>query len=296
MIYTNDLNLPPAVVAAVNSDEYDAGGADISVTGLIGPPRMRIMNQKHGHEAKIDVSRRLFALLGTAMHKLMEHGDDPSDIVKEERIFSEHMGWSISGQIDRAESGAQGVTIYDYKLAAARAVVDEKAEWSQQLNLYRWLYAQEYGHWPKAKIIVIIRDWIAAKAREVEGYPQTPMVVIPVPSWPEIKIMSYLSRRVQLHQDAQALFDRTGEIVHCTSEDRWARADVWAARTVRRKAALSLHPTREAAEKVSGMDHVEYRPGVQVRCEDWCQFKDFCEQFKAIKEQQEMTQMETQIE
>jgi hypothetical protein len=80
----------------------------------------------------------LWSLLGSALHVVMERGET-SGWIKEERLFAEVDGVSISGAIDLQEEGESGITIYDYKFTSAWAVMQEKEEWTQQLNIYKWL-------------------------------------------------------------------------------------------------------------------------------------------------------------
>lgn len=72
-ILTNKYDLPETLVNAVKNDSYVSGG-DISVTALIDSPRIRILKRKYDYEE--DVSEVLYALLGTAMHHIIERAND----------------------------------------------------------------------------------------------------------------------------------------------------------------------------------------------------------------------------
>lgn len=70
-LMTNKNGLPQPVVDAIKHDTYKVGG-DISVTTLIDAPQIRILKKKHGHELESDVSEYLWALMGTAVHHVLE--------------------------------------------------------------------------------------------------------------------------------------------------------------------------------------------------------------------------------
>ena len=44
MKITNKQNLPESLVRAVSYSDYDRGDADISVTGLLNPPRIAVLD------------------------------------------------------------------------------------------------------------------------------------------------------------------------------------------------------------------------------------------------------------
>lgn len=71
---TNKYNLPKTIVDACKLDTHVMAG-DISVTQLIDGPRIRILKKKHDYEE--DVSEKLYALMGTALHNILERANMP---------------------------------------------------------------------------------------------------------------------------------------------------------------------------------------------------------------------------
>lgn len=296
MKITNKQSLPGALVAAMYMDPYDAGNADISVTSLIEPPRRRIMRQHYGDVVTMDVADRLWPLLGSAFHKLMEAGLEP-EVVKEERLYAEHMGWRISGQIDRRDEGRSKVKIQDYKVTTVFSVRKEKVEWAAQLNLYGWLHYQNFKVWPDLEIVALCRDWREQESKRVSDYPKAAIVTIPIRRWSEDHVNYYLSERVRLHQEAQALYDQTGEIPDCTKEDRWETDAKW--RVVGTRAASKKPYTHFMESTPDGLqEEVErlkasgwhdaaltYEPPTPRRCERYCEFADHCDQLKRLREE-----------
>ena len=93
--YTNHHNLPAALVAAVTNDAY-RGGGDISVTKLIDAPQRRVLGLRHAADIRVDVSERIWALLGQAVHHILERAG--TDTLVEQRLFADIGGWKLSGQ------------------------------------------------------------------------------------------------------------------------------------------------------------------------------------------------------
>lgn len=69
-VLTNRFNLPDTIVRAVEYDNHKVAG-DISVTQLISPPQMRML-RREADQIVEDVSDKLWALLGTALHAVLE--------------------------------------------------------------------------------------------------------------------------------------------------------------------------------------------------------------------------------
>ena len=99
MIITNRLELPEAIVKAVQNDKYSKGDANISVTTLIAPARKRAIEAAHADALTEDVTERIWALMGQIAHGILaaSAGDDAWT---EERLFIERHGWRISGSFD----------------------------------------------------------------------------------------------------------------------------------------------------------------------------------------------------
>lgn len=68
-LITNRYNLPDPIVRAVQYDSYFIGG-DIGASTLIDSPRIHLLKQRNDYT--VDVAEMLDALLGTAMHSILE--------------------------------------------------------------------------------------------------------------------------------------------------------------------------------------------------------------------------------
>ena len=71
-ILTNKFDLPQTLVAASQLDTHRVAG-DISVTQILDGPRVRILKSLHTYE--VDVSDNLYALMGTALHHILERAN-----------------------------------------------------------------------------------------------------------------------------------------------------------------------------------------------------------------------------
>jgi hypothetical protein len=279
MRLTNRLSLPQSIVNAVSRDNYSRGDAHISVTGLISPPRKRVLEIQHGDHLTEDVSDRIWALFGQVTHGILERHDDEAKT--EERLYIERAGWRISGQFDRLvlETGVLG----DYKITSTYSVKDgAKGEWIAQANIYA-LMLREHGYTVNSlQVVVILRDWQRSKAQHDSGYPQAPVLVIDVPMWPADQTEAYIIERLRAHGLAQHVLPL------CTPEERWERPAKFALMKEGNKRATSLHDTREEAEAamVVAMSDarkgvvfkVDERPAEQVRCESYCPCRPVCRQ------------------
>lgn len=293
MKVTNKLGLPQAIVDAVANDSYDSGECDISITGLIAPPRIRVLKKKHEAALEEDASDRIYSLLGQVMHGILERAN--KDALAERRFFVDvqgpHKVWRVSGAMDAVyEKGL----LQDYKLMSFHKVSDGVPEdFEEQLNLYVVLLkhgrdkdgktlADLLGHAvviDHLQIVCIFRDWSKGKAAQNRLMPQQQGLVLDVPRWSDKDALAFLKERVAVHQEAEH------SLPLCSDSDRWKRPDKWAAMPKRGAArATKLHDTEEAAQahvdKLGKPACVEPRPGLPIRCKDWCAVAPFCSQYQ----------------
>ena len=73
-VLTNKQGLPETIVNACKYDTHRVAG-DISVSQLIAAPRQRILKRANKYES--DISDRLYMLMGTALHNILERGNIP---------------------------------------------------------------------------------------------------------------------------------------------------------------------------------------------------------------------------
>jgi hypothetical protein len=291
MKFTNKFNLPQTFVNVIHRPTYSKGKAHISATEIINSPRIVQLKKKHWDDIEQDASEMVWSLFGSAVHNILEHGKDKHHIV-EERLNIEFEGWKISGAIDLQELEPNGtMTISDYKVTGAWAVMNEKDDWHRQLNIYGWL-VEKVKNVPvgKLQIIAIIRDWSARDAASKEGYPQSPVATIDIPLWTFEEREAFITKRIYDHGTALFEMETDGEMPDCTPEEMWEKKTSYALKKDGNVRAKSVHETLEDAEKALAKSEetakknekfaIEVRQGERTRCRSYCQVSPFCTQYQ----------------
>ena len=89
--------------------------------------------------------------------------------------------------------------------------------------------------------------------------------------------------RVRMFQSCGSFSD--DDLPPCTSAGRWKKNDTYALKKTGRKSAIKLCSLQAEAnsllaDKYKGADSIEFRPGVDVRCMDYCRVNRFCDYWK----------------
>lgn len=282
MKLTNKYGLPDTVVRALTRSEYSKGESNRSITQLIDSPRVRILRQENWNNMEEDVSEKMWAVLGSAAHRMFEETGDDKHIT-EERLFCEIEGWVISGAIDVQRIDDDGITIMDYKTTSVWSVILGKESWETQLNCYASLVRRAKNQRVKAlKVVAILRDWNRRDAEEKQDYPKAPIVEIDIPMWLEDKQDQYLEDRVKLHQEAEFQRLMGEELPECSKEERWEKPSVWAVKKTGNKRAIKLYShEQEAKDALLTGQEIEFRRGEPTRCSaNWCRVNAWCSQYK----------------
>jgi len=173
--------------------------------------------------------------------------------------------------------------VTDYKVTSTYSVTKGlKPEWEQQLNMYSWLLRQNDISSSSLRIVALCRDWIRSRSDRSQRYPASPIVIIPVPKWPDEQQDQYIEERVRVHMDEST--------IPCTSEERWARGKYMVTGTdVKLKKPKLFDTLMEASVWTQGKENpvkgiayqiTETTP-TYVRCEgNWCGVRDFCPQYQ----------------
>ena len=282
MKLTNKYGLPETVVKALTRSEYTKGESNRSITQIIDSPRVRILRQENWENMEEDVSEKMWAVLGSAAHKMFEETGDENHLT-EERLYTEVEGWVISGAIDVQRIEEDGITVIDYKTTSVWSVILGKKEWEYQLNCYAYLVRHAKGQKVKSlKVIAILRDWRAKDAEQKEDYPKAPIVEIDVPLWSDQEQDAYVHERVALHQEAEFQRLTGAELPECSDSERWAKSDIWAVKKIGNKRAIKLYDNEEEAKAnlLAGQE-IEFRRGEPTRCTaNWCRVNAWCSQYK----------------
>ena len=291
MKYTNKHNLPSEIIRAVENDQYTKGDSIISVTGLLNPPRIRMLQSIHGHEITSDYSDEIWKLLGQGVHAILERANENyDDTITEQRLYQEVKGWRISGQTDSLS--LKDNTLRDYKITSVWTIINAlsegKSEWNEQLNSYAWLYHKNTGKTVDGlEIIAIARDWNKRELQRRGGdYPEVAISIIKIPLWSLEEQEIFLQEKVSIHQAVEADYIFKQELPLCTDEERWKKPDTYRVMKKGRKTAVRVFKTEEEAERYRGNMPVgdtfwiEFSKGESMRC-NYCNVSDFCSQYQS---------------
>lgn len=274
--FTNVYGLPQSVVDAMRNDPY-TGGGDISATKLIDAPQIVTLARKHHDQIVVDVSERIWALLGQGVHTILERaGLRAEGMIAEQRLFANVGGWEVSGQFDVMDLERRA--IIDYKVTTTYKHKGSD-RWTQQLNVLRWLAGQNGNPIHELEVVAIFRDWRKVEADRNPDYPRAAIQAIPVPVWSDDEVVEFIKQRVAMHQAS-----RRGEQITCTDEDRWYSGTSYALMKIGGKRALKVEDTAEALGEFNPETHViETRPGEYKRCAHYCEVAPFCTQWNGGK-------------
>tara|TARA_Y100000114_G_scaffold39731_1_gene35347 strand:- start:2514 stop:3401 length:888 start_codon:yes stop_codon:yes gene_type:complete len=290
MKYTNRHNIPQEIINAVHNDSYSKGKATISATGLLQPPRIRLLAQENYEKLTIDVSDEIWKLLGQSVHTILERANENNeDVITEQRMFTVVNDWTVSGQTDSID--VKSNTLKDYKVTSVWSIVsalkEGKVEWEQQLNIYAYLYKQTTGKTiDQLNIIAIARDWNKNQYLRSGGdYPPSPVTVLDIDLWSDEEQEDFIKQRVSIHQEAEVDYLINDKLPFCTDEERWRRKDTYRVEKKGRKTAVRVLDTQEEADeyveghKDSKLLKVVEAKGECVRCANYCDVAEFCNQY-----------------
>lgn len=277
MQLTNRMQLPEPIVRAISNDSYTKAGADFSVTELLSPPQIARLRNEHAGEIQEDASERIWSLLGSAVHSIIERAAvDNNDVLSETTLITTLNDKTIKGAFDSLTISKSELN--DYKVTTVWKLIGGGCpiEWEQQVNIYRWMLHREKNIDVKqAAVIAILRDWSIREAARRPDYPQAQAMRIEVPFWDLETTEAFVAERLALHTAA--------EPQPCSDTDIWAKPSKWAVMKKGRASAVKLFDDQHSAgEFASGLagHTVEYRPGQATRCESYCPVSEFCTQWR----------------
>lgn len=286
---TNELNLPqPFVDAATSSHRYKPNR--YSVTEVLGGTCEAVLKRRHAGEGDEDVSDRLWAILGTAVHKVLESAQSGPEQHQERWICvpidNDGEQYELSGIPDLYDEATGTVT--DWKVTSVwQVMLGDSEKWRGQLITYCWMLRQLGKHADNGEIVAMLRDHSQRKARFDKVYPQHP---VHVRRWTfSEKDLSEAGGRVAdwfLEVKAQEKLD-DDELEPCSPEQRWHKDDRYAVMRRGQRKAVKLFDTwpqanefmdwlsDQPSNKGRGL-YIEKREGEDTRCKSYCSVAQFC--------------------
>jgi len=278
MTLTNKYNLPESLVNACQSHVHKGGFLSASQTTK--SVRQFWLKQRHADEITEDVSDRIWAMFGTAVHHVFEKNTENG--IAEKYLETEILGKKVSGTSDLYQDGK----ITDYKTVSVWSIIymSSLEEWTKQLNVYAYLYRKAGYEVNAIEIVALMRDWQKSKAHE-DNYPPIQIKTIPIELWSDIEQELYLKQIVQRLIDHSTTQD--DDLPLCTKEELWQDDDKYAIMKHGRKSAIRLLNSESDAQqyiennKLDTKHYIEKRVGKPKRCE-YCDVSAFCNQYKNI--------------
>lgn len=280
MVITNNMNLPEALVRACETPHNSEG--NISATTLLKGIREVLLTKRHWNELTDDVANRIWALFGSAVHKLLE-SESPDTFTEE--FFSVKVGdYNVTGRVDCYDM-TNGI-IHDYKTASVWKIIKgDFADWRKQGLIYAWLLTKQGFPVKECRFTAMLKDHSKSKAKYDKSYPQVPVWVYQFTvSDKDLKeIEKEITDKVEEIAKAKDLPD--DKLPMCTEQERWAKPTTWAVMKEGRKTALRVFEDKELAEQyLASIEdkkaYIEERKGTDGKCPEYCSCCEFCDYYK----------------
>jgi len=290
MRLTNRLGLPqPFVDAATREHTYTP--KRYSVTQILKGTREAILLRRHDDEIERDVSEMVWLIFGTAVHSILEDAQETDTQLKENKIAVDMPnGYVLSGIFDLYDDATKTVT--DYKTASAwKAVFGDWSDYKEQLLAYTWMLRQIGFDARYGEIVALLKDHSKTKAKTDYGYPNYPVETVRF-AFPDKDLKSFEERLYAKFNEIERCEKLPDdELPLCTPAERWHKDDQWAVVKAGNKKASKLFTDEAAAEKYASQlqedtgkkCRVDFRPGVDQKCLEYCDARPFCSYGKQLE-------------
>ena len=283
MRFTNVLGLPePFVEAASGDGRHGPRPKTYSVTQMLKGVREVILERRHSDEIEVDVSDRVWAIFGTAVHSILSDAQESDTQLKENKVeIEDPRGYKLTGIFDLYDDATGTVT--DYKTATVwKVVFDERDDYRTQLLCYCFILRKMGFDARRGQIVALLKDHSKSKARREPDYPRHPVYVKEFDftdddfEW----CGDFLAERLGELGRCELLPD--DELPLCSESERWAKPTKYAVMLKGRKRAVKLYDDRNAADihaiEIGG--YVEERPGTDGKCPEYCAAAPFCSYYR----------------
>lgn len=281
MTITNRNGLPEAMVRACETTAHNKPG-NISATTLLKGVKEILLTNRHWDNMTDDVSDRIWAIFGTAVHSMLEH--ETPDTFAEEYTALKIGDYTVTGRIDCYNM--KDAVIEDYKTASTwKIIFKDFDDWYKQGMIYAYLMRKNGFDVKRCRFIAMLKDWSKSKAKHDASYPDSPVYVhqFDVTEKGIEEIEAFIVEKLNAIKLCETFGD--DEITECTKEERWAKDDVYAVMKAGRKTAIKLYGNEDEAKMRADDEngYVEKREGVSTKCLEYCSCCDYCNFYKSLK-------------
>lgn len=282
MQITNNLNLPQPFVDAVTRN-YEYKDKRYSVTSMLKGYKEILLTRRHYNELEEDVADSIWLLFGTAVHRILEDAKEAHDELKETKIAYEfENGYTLSGQQDLYSESLKRIT--DYKTGSVwKVIYDDWSDYRKQCLYYALLFRKIGFECDNAEIVMVLKDWSKTQAKIKQDYPRHPVF---------IKHFDFTDK--EFEEAEKEIIDKFNQldtmqnlsddqIPECSKEERWATEDKYALMKKGAKKALKLFSDEAEANEALSQgkgDYIEFRPGEDKKCIEYCSCCKFCSYYK----------------
>ena len=283
MQLTNALNLPqPFVDAATSNHTYKHNR--YSVTEVLGGTCEAILKRRHQGEGEEDVADRVWAIFGTAVHKVLQEAEATDTQLQENWLSVPIKGtkYELSGIFDLYDDETK--TVIDWKTCATwKVIFGDFDDWRKQTLMYCWMLRRLDIDARRGDIVAIMRDHNMRKAKTEKDYPKHPVYRIGWDfteedfDWIEDDINYWFARVANQEKMPD------DNLLPCSPDQRWHKPDKWAVMKDGRKRAVRVFEDEEEAVELLNRlketdkgHHMEFRPGEDTRCQSYCSVAQFC--------------------
>ena len=295
MNYTNEMNLPQPIVEAVKSN-HKYKQHRYSVTEVLGGTCEAILKRRHDKEITEDVSQRIWALFGTAVHDVLRRAK-----ATETQLQENWLSVPIGEPVDGVQYELSGIfdlyddltgTVTDYKTASVWKVkFGDFGDWRKQTLIYCWMLRKCGFDAKRGEIVALLKDHSKrdAKFKASEGYPPHPVYQI---AWDFTEkdfseIEGYITGWFADVFHEESLDD--DQLNPCSHEQTWHKPDKWAVKKKGRKTAIRVYDNKGDAYQRASMEndhkdgpfYVEFRQGEDTKCQSYCGVAEFCPYYQA---------------
>jgi len=274
------MKLPEYIENAVNRNEYQPRADRMSVTRLIGPPLIRTLELEPWDKIEEDAESKLWALDGIGFdHTMKQYSRWALTNIKLEVPLK---GFTVVAKLDYYNVLAH--ILADLKRTSIWSVKDAlkkvKHDWTNQVNVYDRLLYHVVPQLPvdKLEIHAFARDWRPIEKLRYNDYPKK-VEIIEEPRWSREEQMDYIDAQLQDHIKNPRR--------ECSDEEKWKKEDSYAVMKKERKSALRVLDSEKEAynwmcsntkqgDYTKNIISIVKRPGSCVRCEGYCNVKEFC--------------------
>jgi hypothetical protein len=286
MATTNKYKLPEPLFNALSFNRYPPVVGRLAATALIDAPLQRVLLMKHSSEIVEDASERLWALLGSAVHYVIEKGGDKKT-VELKKTCTHKSGATLVCKGDYYKD----LMLYDWKFTSVwQYMLDGKKNWTKQLNVNRYIYKQNNCDVDSLFVYAILRDWSRSKSYE-HDYPNIPFQEVPLKIWDDSFLDTYIDSRVQLHLEAEKNINNLALIPRCTPEEMMEKPTTYAVKRENIvKAVRVFYSELEADEYIKNANpksknkdklYIELRAGEKTKCLNYCSVSEFCPYYQS---------------